>query len=98
MTRVYRDAVAGVTWIERGSGPPFIELADHGERTVTRWRAVDPSMLIYDDELHAVESEQLDDQREQFRTALVAAVAGSDIPATAKSTVRKIIGEVLGAP
>lgn len=98
MTRIYRDMPAGMTWIERGAGTPLIEMSDHGDRVEHRWAAPDPSTLIYDDELHAVEAEQLDAQRERLRVALVDQVAGSDITATAKATVRKIIGEVFGPP
>lgn len=98
MTRVYRDAPTGATWIERGAGTPLVLVSDHGDRVEHRWAPPDVSTLVYDDALDAVETEQLDDQRERLRAALVDQVAGADITATAKATVRKIIGEVFGPP
>lgn len=97
MTRIYRHPVNGITWIERGTNVPVLVLPDHGE-PLWRWQTPEPSTLIYDDELHAVENETIDAERERLRTGLVTAVAGSDIAATAKATVRKIIGEVFGPP
>lgn len=98
MTRVYRDVPTGTSWIERGAGTPLVVVSDHGDRVEHRWAPPDASTLVYDDELHTVEGEQLDAQRERLRTALVDQVAGADITATAKATVRKIIGEVFGPP
>ena len=98
MTRIYRNAVRGLTWIERGAGTPLVVVSDHGDRVEYRWAPPAAEVPVWDDELHAVETEQLDAQRERLRTALVDQVAGADIAATAKATVRKIIGEVFGPP
>jgi hypothetical protein len=88
VTRVYRDVVAGVTWIERGTGTPLTVVRDHGDSIEHQWHRPEPDTLIYDDELHAVESEGIDTERERIRTE----VDASSLPATAKATVRKIIG------
>ena len=98
VTRVYRNSITGTTWIERGAGTPLVVVSDHGDRVEYRWAPPDVSTLVHDDALDAVEREQLDAQRERLRTALVDQVAGADIAATAKATVRKIIGEVFGPP
>jgi hypothetical protein len=92
VTRLYRNPVAGVTWIERGPGTPLIVISDHGSGVDFQWGTPDANSLIYDDELHAVETEQLDAAVSAERARIRNAVAGSDIAATAKSTVRKIIG------
>lgn len=98
MTRIYRHTVNGITWIERGTGTPLIVISDHGSGVDFRWDPPPTSTLIYDDELPAVEHETIDAERERLRAALVDQVAGSDITATTKATVRKIIGEVFGPP
>ena len=90
--RIYRDVTAGVTWIERGTGVPLIVASDHGSGVGYEWRVPDPQTLIYDDEHHVVEHEQLDDARDR----LIKAVAESKISPTAKSDVRRIIADVLG--
>lgn len=92
MTRLYRNPVAGVTWIERGPGTPLIVISDHGSGVDFQWGTPDPNSLIYDDELHAVETEQIDAAVSAERTRIRDEVAASTLPAPAKSTVRKIIG------
>jgi hypothetical protein len=93
MTRVYRNVPNGITWIERGSNVPVLALPDHGD-PVWRWMTPDVSHLVYDDELHAVETETIDEERSRLRAALIEAVAESKIPAVSKSDVRKLIEEV----
>lgn len=92
MTRVYRDPVAGVTWIERGTGGPVLIVTDHGAPPFDQqWHAPDLSTLVYDDELHGVENDHLTDTRDR----LIKAVAESDLAATVKARVRSMITEVI---
>lgn len=98
MTRVYRNVPNGITWVERGANTPVLALPDHGD-PVWRWMVPDVSTLVYDDELHAVENETID---EHVRIALdadhrriIELVAASKIPAVTKSEIRKLIGEVI---
>lgn len=89
--RIYRDATAGVTWIERGTGTPLVVVNDHGAGAGYEWRTPDPQTLIYDDEIGAVEHSHLDGVRDR----LIKAVAESKIPPTAKAEMRELITTVL---
>lgn len=89
MTRVYRNVVAGVTWIEHGASTPLLAVPDHGEAS-HQWGRPDPSTLVYDDEIGQTENDLIDEMRDR----LLALVGGSKIPPTAKSDVRQIIGQV----
>jgi hypothetical protein len=91
MTRVYRDATNGITWLQRGEGAPLVAVPDHGDPEY-RWRIPDPSTLVYDDKIGQTENDHLDDARDR----LLAAVGASKIPATVKHEVRGMIVEVLG--
>jgi hypothetical protein len=91
MTRVYRDPVAGVTWVERGAGSPLLAVPDHGEAQ-HQWSRPDARALVYDDEIGQTENDQLDAARDR----LLAAVGASKIPPTAKHEVRGLIVEALG--
>ena len=94
MTRIYRDVIAGATWIERGTGTPICAIDDHGAGVGWQWKAPDPGLLVYDDTLHAVENETIDAALADERKRITDAVTASSVPATAKATIRKIIGEV----
>jgi hypothetical protein len=91
VTRVYRDAANGITWLQRGEGAPLVAVPDHGDPEY-RWRIPDPSTLVYDDKIGQTENDHLDDARDR----LLAAVGASKIPATVKHEVRGMIVEVLG--
>lgn len=91
--RVYRNVITGTTWIERGTGTPLIVIPDHGGTTGQQWAAPDSNLIVYDDELHAVERETIDAALVTERNRIRDQVAASTIPAVAKSTVRKIIEE-----
>lgn len=89
MTRVYRDIVAGITYVERGSGGPLLHVPDHGEPD---WQWTAPiAALVYDDERPAAEHDRLTEVRDR----LLEAVGESKIPPTSKADVRRIIAEVL---
>lgn len=90
MTRVYRDQPLGITYVERGSGGPVLRVPDHGEADHL-WNPPPLSLLVYDDELHAVDNDHLTEVRDR----LLKAVGESKIPPTSKAEVRKIIGEVI---
>lgn len=91
--RVYRDPISGTTWIERGAGSPVIAIADHGDEITRQWHGPSVGALVYDDELHAVEHETTDEAVSVERRRIRDLVAAAQIPAPAKATVRKIIGE-----
>lgn len=91
--RVYRDVPSGVTWIERGSGGPMIVIDDHGSGVSYQWNPPELGTLVYDDQLHEVEHETIKAALLSERIRIRDAVVASTIPAPAKATVRKIIGE-----
>lgn len=91
MTRIYRNVIAGVTWIERGTGTPLIVITDHGDQVQHAWNPPELGTLIYDDELHETERETIDAALLTERTRIRSEVAASSLPAPAKATVRKII-------
>jgi hypothetical protein len=93
VTRIYRDTVTGVTWIERGTGTPLVVIHDHGSGVNYQWQPPTMGALVYDDELFAVENETIETALLTERTRIRDAVAASTLPAPAKATVRKIIGE-----
>jgi hypothetical protein len=91
MTRVYRDPVNAITWVQRGDGSPLVAVPDHGDPEF-RWRIPDPSTLVYDDVIGQTENDHLDDVRDR----LLAAVGTSKIPPTSKADVRAIVADVFG--
>lgn len=105
MTRVYRDSVAGKTWVDRGSGTQVLVLPDHGD---PHWQWSAPAEPpVWDDELHQGQTERIGAavdaavratviEANRARDRLIEAVAKADLPAATKATIRKIIGEVLG--
>lgn len=88
--KIYRDVPNGITWIERGAGGPLVALPDHGDPEF-RWTIPSPDLIVYDDELHAVEHDHLDDARDR----LITAVGGSDLPPTVKSRVRQLVTDTM---
>jgi len=92
MTRVYRDPVNAITWVQRGDGSPLVAIPDHGDPEF-RWRIPDPSTLVYDDVIGQTENDHLDDARDR----LLAAVGSSKMPPVAKAEARALIAEVLGS-
>lgn len=91
MTRIYRHVMAGVTWIERGTGTPLIVVSDHGNEVAHSWTIPELGTLVYDDDLHETERETIDAAVLSEQIRIRDQVAASTIPAVAKSTVRKII-------
>ena len=92
MTRVYRDPVNAITWVQRGDGSPLVAVPDHGDPEF-RWRIPDPSTLVYDDAIGQTEEDHLTDVRDR----LLAAVGSSKIPPTSKADVRTIVADVFAS-
>ena len=88
--KIYRDDVAGMTYLRADEGSPVIIVPDHGE-ICFRWRPVPPELLRYDTAAGVLPADQLATMREK----LIAGVVDSKATGPIKADLRALIEDVV---
>jgi hypothetical protein len=88
--KMYRDDVAGVTFLVRDEGSPVIVVPDHGE-VVFRWRPIPPELLRYDSAAGVVAGDQLAIIREKLISGVVESKATGPIKADLRALIEDVV-------
>lgn len=88
--KIYRDDVAGVTYLRADEGAPVIIVPDHGE-VMFRWRPVPPELLRYDSAAGVVAGDVLATMREKLINSVIDSKATGPIKADLRALIEDVI-------
>jgi hypothetical protein len=88
--KIYRDDVAGMTYLRADEGSPVVIVPDHGE-ICFRWRPVPPELLRYDTAAGVLPADQLATMREKLISGVVDSKATGPIKADLRALIEDVV-------